>query len=35
MRGGVMTTEVFGMSTAVHSHDWSTTTDAFGAPRAH
>jgi hypothetical protein len=26
-----MTTEVFGMSTAVTSHDWSTTTDAFGA----
>ena len=27
-----MTTEVFGMSTAaVHSHDWSTTTDVIGA----
>jgi hypothetical protein len=26
-----MTTEVFGMSIAVHSHDWSTLTDAFGA----
>ena len=26
-----MTTEAFGMSTAVHSHVWSTTTDAFGA----
>ncbi len=25
-----MTTEVFGMSIAVHSHDWSTFTDAFG-----
>ena len=33
-----MTTDVFGMSTAVLSHDWSTTTDAFGAlplSRAH
>ena len=26
-----MTTEVFGMSTAVHSHVWSTTTDVIGA----
>jgi hypothetical protein len=26
-----MTIEVFGMSTAVTSHDWSTTTDVFGA----
>jgi hypothetical protein len=26
-----MTTEVFGMSTAVPSHDWSTTTDVIGA----
>jgi hypothetical protein len=26
-----MTTDVFGMSIAVHSHDWSTLTDAFGA----
>jgi hypothetical protein len=26
-----MTTEVFGMSTAVLSHDWSTTTDVIGA----
>jgi hypothetical protein len=30
-----MTTEVFGMSTAVHSHDWSTSTDAFRAHRRH
>jgi hypothetical protein len=29
-----MTTEVFGMSTAVTSHDWSTTTDVCGATRA-
>jgi hypothetical protein len=28
-----VTTEVFGMSTAVLSHDWSTTTDVFGAHR--
>jgi hypothetical protein len=27
-----MTTEVFGMSTAGLSHDWSTTTDVIGAP---
>lgn len=27
-----MTTEVFGMSTAVPYHDWSTTTDVIGAP---
>jgi hypothetical protein len=27
-----MTTEVFGMSTAGHSHVWSTTTDVIGAP---
>ena len=26
-----MTTEVFGMSAAVPSHDWSTTTDVIGA----
>ena len=26
-----MTTEAFGMPTAVPSHDWSTTTDALGA----
>jgi hypothetical protein len=26
-----MTTEVFGMSAAVPSHDWSTTTDVTGA----
>jgi hypothetical protein len=26
-----MTTEFFGMSTAVHSHVWSTTTDVIGA----
>jgi hypothetical protein len=26
-----MTIDVFGMS-AVHSHDWSTTTDVFAAP---
>ena len=26
-----MTTEVFGMSTAVLSHVWSTTTDVIGA----
>jgi hypothetical protein len=26
-----MTTDVFGMSTAVLSHVWSTTTDVFGA----
>ncbi len=28
-----MTTEVFGMSTAVHSHVWSTSTDVIGAHR--
>jgi hypothetical protein len=28
-----MTTEDFGMSTAVTSHDWSTTTDVHGAHR--
>jgi hypothetical protein len=26
-----MTTEVFGMPTAVHPHDWSTITDVIGA----
>jgi hypothetical protein len=26
-----MKTEVFGMPAATSSHDWSTTTDAFGA----
>ena len=29
-----MTTEVFGMPIAAHSHVWSTTTDVIGAHSA-